>query len=295
MDADFGSAVKMLTEYGYNGGNLSEHSYDPDLFITAQNRELAGFVIENSADKYLTRCLLNRFYYSDAKVRYKKRFSDASDSDALYFDNPEFAEAFKNKDYESLPAFMAAAALALDERFSQTPPPPKEIDSAFSKAMFSDSLEAAKKSGNRSLISYAVTSIDVANIISGFRARRLALTAEALSEELFDGGKVQKKKYTDILYPETKRFLEHFEKTPYLDLVYELNETDDLSKFVSKADELILSVLYEKDGGVTSCFPFIRYFMEKTLEFKAVKLILTCVKNGLRDELAKRAGVYLNE
>lgn len=287
-DAEFLGAVKMLADYGYGGGTVNENSYDIDSFITDETAKLIEFVREDCPSDELKNCLLNKFYYSDAKVYYKRRFSVFDVSAALYGKFEILDKAIESGDYAELPEFLGEALRFLDERYVEHRADPREIDVCITRAMYKDDLFNAKKSRNKHLIKYVKTEIDVKNISTAFRCKRLALAADDFSREFIGGGYVSEEVVSVIMQNDTGAISGAFENTAYSEAVEKLLASDDLAVFERDGEDALYDILAGDSENMLAFSPFINYFMAKLAEFKVVKTILVCLKNGLRTEISKR-------
>ena len=149
IDAEFSDAVKMLCDYGYGGGALDEKSYDIDAFISAETAKLIEYAATDSPSAELTRVLTNRFLYGNAKAYYKARITDRPNPAAVYaMADADVRQGIEKAEYAALPPAMTEALAALDAEFSEKPADPKRIDIVLTRAMYADSVAAAKKSGN---------------------------------------------------------------------------------------------------------------------------------------------------
>ena len=283
----FETAVKMLTDYGYGGGITGADGSNADRFITAEIRALCAFVEETSSSGLLTRCILSRFYYADAKVLYKSRYATDGETtvlrETLYLDDKAMAEAFSTHAYDGLPVPMRDAVTALDDLSTQKKASAKQIDQAFTRAMFLDNLNCVRKSRVKCLEAYCRAQIDIANILSAYRAGLLKMTTTQLNDELYEGGAVPLECVREVLNGNYGGF----EGTPYENAVHKLRR-GKTEAYLKQSDELLLETLkpeFEKTSGYGA---LLRYFLEKILEFKAVKYILVCVKNKIKVDFDAR-------
>ncbi len=295
IDADFSDAVRMLIDYGYGGGNLDANSYDIDKFITNETQSLIEFVAECSASEELASCLLNRFYYLDAKVLFKLKYLGQEPNNSLYIKDEDFRSAFTSGDYSVLPQFMIDACNELTEKSVSSKLTAKEIDIAFTKAMYLDNLKSAKSSRNKSLIGYCTAQIDISNILSAFRAKELSMTASQLQDEIYDGGNIKLENIMEILSSESVAIVSNFSNTEYADVVAKLVEDNDVAGYLKETDEILFNFLQGKSNDMNSFSPFINYFNAQILEYKTIKLILVCLKNNIKSAIKPRIRSFGNE
>ena len=275
----FGDAVKILIEYGYFGDYPSSSlSPDVDGFITAQIRELTAFVEENCPCAALTKALLNRFVYSDAKALFKARCAGFDVSGALYLENDTLRDAFANQKYASLPPFLQNAVSALGEK-----PSAKEIDRVFTNAMFQDNLASAAEVG-ASFVRYCKREIDIANILSAYRAEKMNFNAGELLAELFEGGEISSEDFAAISGAGFAALSRALKGTVYEEAAF-LLESGNIPGFRKHTSELLFGTLKNEYTDFTGFGPFIRYFISRLSEIQNVNFILICSKNNIAFDL----------
>ncbi len=288
IDADFSDAVKMLADYGYGGGLLNENSYDIDVFLTEETSRLIAFVNEDCPGEELKRFLLNKYYYSDAKVLFKAKYVSTDTKFALYNCFDDLNSAVECGDYQSLPAFLSDALIFLSEKYIDKKPSPKEIDITLVNAMYSDSLDAANMSRNRSLKKYIRTEIDFLNIITAFRCRKLKLDRNDFTAEFIGGGTLKEQTVSVIITGEQTAIIKEFMSTQYFEAVDRLYQSEDFVLFERDSGDTLNSIIANSSDDMNSYSPFINYFIAKTVEIKTVKTILVCLKNNARAEIGRR-------
>lgn len=283
-DAEYSAALKMLADYGYGGGEAG----DVDAVIARETDELIAFIEENGVNRYASRALLCRFLYANAKTLYKSRFVPVDFASALYTVGEDLT-GIASGDYAALDDTMRDALEVLDASESADSRP-RYIDAVLTRARFADELHCARKSHSRVLVKYVVSEIDLNNILAMFRVNALGWKAEALSELFIPGGTVDEETLTDCVGAELSKIASDLGHTPYAPIVDSLCEKgyEYLSGFETGSDDYLYMLT---DAGVTSLDKFdvfLRYVLAKLTELKMVKMILTCIKGGVREEIPKR-------
>ena len=287
LDADFSDAVKILCDYGYGGGAVDENSYDIDAFISSETSALIEYVCANSPNEYLLRVLVNPFSYSNAKAYYKARVTGKEVPAAVYVMNDDDVKAAISRgEYAALPKAMADAANELDRIFSESAPNPKTIDIEFTKAMYRDGAECAAKSRSKTLREYVISQIDLNNIMSALRARALKMSEASLMPLFIPCGKLSE--YDVISIFKAENVAKAICETDYDFLVNSYDETPDLPALETKIDDYLIGIWEKESENMTSFSPFVSYFTAQLNEYKTVKMILTCLKNNARGEIAAR-------
>ncbi len=285
-DADFESAVKMLCDHGYGGGTVHEGQYDIDAFITRETGKLIDYVLSDAPDPRLARLLTARFLYGNAKAYYKSKASGRYNEAAVYpMADAAVREGIEKGEYAALPSPMAEALARLDALFSESAPDPKTIDIALTKAMFAEERTLARALKNKPLQKFVTVRIDTANISAVLRARALGMPWSALTEMTVAGGKLSEERLRELF--EADDAAKELRETDYGVLAGE-DETLSLPRIETRADDTADAVWETDAQNMQSFSPFVRYFYAQLREYKTVKMILTCLKNNAREEIAVR-------
>jgi len=265
------AALKMLGDYGYSyaqGG-------DVDSFIIAETDALIDFIRENAASKAAIDVLTAPFWYNNVKLAYKSRFAETP-SDAYYrteFDCAKIADG----DYSDCDRYLTAALETLDAAAEKNA---REIDLGLTRAMYAYILSR----GTPTLKKYFRAEIDLKNILTAARMRRLGLTRS----EFVDGGHVKIETLEDAVT--AKEFAQCFIGTPYEDSAARLEESGfkALGRFETEADEFLFYLTDSMCAKMATVEPFLNYYTRARIELKAIKTALVCVKTNSRDEFSAR-------
>ncbi len=257
--ATIDEAIKMLHDYGYNEGIMTESSFDIDRFISGQVRLLIDFIRQYSPTREAEDFLLARFLFNDIKAEYKrKRGASAS---KLY--DSEWVKGISEGDY-SVIGDIAEKLYKLDEKECSS----GEIDLALTKAMYDYKLGRAKKSKSSLLVRYAKAEIDVVNLVTSIRAEKLHLSDREKEDLFIHGG--------------------NFSLGAEIPKQYERFDFDDLTKLETQSDNYLLEIASSRSGDMDSIGPMLGYTLCKFSEFKTVKMILVCIKSNARNAIQSR-------
>ncbi len=258
--ASFDEAIKMLHDYGYNEGVLTEGSFDIDVFIGRQINLLMSFIIEYSPSKEVEDFLLAPYLFNNIKAEYKRKRGAASSR--LYQTGTSLG-VFEG-DYSNLDDDTKKALLRLDEGI----PDSREIDRTLTQAMYDYKIQKAKKSKSALLVRYIKAEIDTVNLITSIRADKLRLGDKEREEFFIKGGSFE--------------FGEEIPKQ------YEDFDFNDSVKLETQSDNYLLEVASSCSGDMSSIGPLISYVLRKMSELKTVKMILVCIKSNARSEIPGR-------
>lgn len=264
-------AFKVLGDYGY----VYSEGQSVDGFIVGETNRLIEFVTEDSASRQLSDALTARFKYNNAKLAYKSRFTDVPDDG--YYATDLDVKKIVDGDYEDVDRFMAEALTELDE---QNETRPQAIDLALTKAMYNYILSCPIAIVKK----YARAEIDMKNILSAARMKKLRMTGE----QFIPGGRIGVDTLIASLTEEP--FSSNFEHTPYASFSERIEDNDfaDLWKSEMEADDYLYYLTHNDVASYTSFTPFLNYYTETLIELKTVKTALVCVKTDSRDLFYKR-------
>ncbi len=265
-------AMKMLGDYGYS---YARSGLSIDNFIVAETDALIDFIKDVSPVEKITDALIAPFWYNNVKLAYKSRFAQVP-TDVYYRAGGE-PDKIARGDYSDCDGYLEDALCELDERGERQP---REIDLAITRAMYKLMLSC----GSRVIKKYFRTEIDLKNILTAARLRRLG----AVRDEFIDGGTLKKDDLMESLT--VKNFCGCFFNTPYADAAEQV-EADgfkSLAKFESDADDFLFYLTDTLCAKMSTFEPFLNYYTRARVELKAIKTALVCVKTDARDVFFER-------
>ena len=288
-DADFAGAVKMLCDYGYGGGRLGENSFDVDKLISEETANLINFISEDCFDPHTSAVLLARFYYNNAKARYKFKAGGKESVSALYDMESDYTLGIPNGTYADCPEPMSKALSELDAKSLTGKVSAREIDEALTRAMYADMSEHAKKAG-KAVKNYVTAKIDFVNLASALRCLRMNAGADSLKELFIDGGSIDRDDLTAAYEAGLTGFADKLRDTAYYDILKRVSEKgfDALPLFETDAAYAETTFFDGDLENMLASAPLLHYYASALNEYKTVKIILTCLKNNVRGEINRR-------
>lgn len=264
-------AMKMLGDYGFSYAQ----GQDIDNFVVAETDALIDFIKDASPYDKVCEALVAPFWYNNIKLAYKSRFAVVP-SDVYYRVGGEPSKIARG-DYSDCDAYLESALCELDEAGEKRP---REIDLAITRAMYKLILSC----GVRVIKKYFRTEIDLKNILTAARLRRLG----AVRDEFIEGGTLKKDDLIEAIT--VKNFYGCFLNTPYVDAAEQM-EADgfkSLAKFESDADDWLFFLTDSLCAKMSTLEPFLNYYTRARLELKAIKTALVCIKTDARDVFFSR-------
>jgi len=264
---DFLDAVKILFSYGYvDAGTL-----DIDAIMLAQYKKLFLFLTEHSTSSTLLKFILSRYYYLDAKTLYLENCT----VDELYLNDVKLKKAIVNKKYDALAKPLQVALKSLNENSSR-----KEIDFAFLDANFKDNLTLANSLGKKYL-EYAKYEIDLSNILTAYRAKKLNFSFRDFYSNLFCGGTIDLEEFECLKDNSFDFFAYGLSGTSISNVIRSL-KLGDTSTFKANSDQFLFGILSNEMTSLLKHGAFLTYALCYLSEFKVVNFILVSLKNNIK-------------
>lgn len=288
-EADADSLGKMLVDYGYGSLIHATADFGADALIEAETRRLINFVESDCFDENTAAVLLMRFAYNNVKARYKFKLGVAPREDALYALENDVGEAVERGDYSTCSDILAETLKRLDEDNMRKPLSAAQIDAALTKAMYAEMSAKAKKCG-KAVKKYVTAKIDFANLTAALRAMRLKADASESDEMFLQGGSLKAETLGEAVRGGLENFASHFSETEYYDILKRVSDGGfaALPAFESDAGAIESSFFDGDIENMLSEAPTLHYYAAAMNEYKTVGIIVTCIKNGARDEINKR-------
>lgn len=258
-------AFKILGDYGF----AYESGMTVDGFIVAETNRLIEFITETAASKKAADALTARFLYNNVKLAYKSRFTPTPEDG--YYAIGDY-KAIAQGDYSELDKTLAEALTALDEARETSP---QAIDLKLTRAMYA----AVTSCGIPSIVKYFKTEIDLKNILTAARMRRLSVRRD----EFVAGGTLAKSRIDEALFGES--FADALDGTPYGELAERLDDDKfaELWKFELASDDYLFFMTDSAVAKMGSYEPYLNFYTKSLVELKTLKTALVCVKTGARD------------
>ena len=166
---------------------------------------------------------------------------------------------------------------------SKTPEETTDID--LLKAKHSKDLETSKKLG-KNYLAYSKLEIDLATILTSYRATKLAFNYDKLSQELFDGGTINLDEFEVLKTKGFSALATELQATPLENPVNALLN-NDITLFRKSSSETLYNTLAPEFESFLKFGPLLKYCINCVNEYKIVNYILVALKNNISLDLTK--------
>lgn len=277
-------AMRVLAESGYGEG-ASADGADYQKVLLAEDRALARLVRDFATDDLAEILLLYREYHN-AKVLVKAKYArKEADASLLYEDTVISPQSLKERldedDYEYMRPWLRTALEACDEVMALSRDPMR-CDVIMDRAYYAELFHLLKGYNNAFLTDYYRTEVDLINLGTVARCKRLGLKTDFLRAQAIRGGVLGEKELYALMESPAEGFLEILRFTPYRDYAEVLasSVTEGPVAFEREKDNVLLKRLLSQKNDLFSEMPLICYVMVKRREITNVRLILVAKASG---------------
>ena len=273
---NFKDAVERLKDLNYLTQSDTVLNIDLDALYFNKIKQLNDFLAEYSSSAELNRFLLSFYYYADAKALFNYYKNKDEFYPKLYLDNPVLIDSFSQNIFDGLPPSLKNVILTIDNNANQ-----KDIDLIFIKAMHLDKLAFAKKLG-KGFVAFAKAEIDLANILSCYRAKKLNIDYSSFKQELIGNGEIELDDIAAALNDKNdfNSMLELLRSTDYENVAFALSK-NDLTNFKKHSAALLDESLQKEYSKHLKYGPLAKFVFEFITQIKTINYILVALKNNI--------------
>lgn len=297
---NIGDVFKFLSEttYGSNTSDgINEVNYEEVLSLEL-NRLFAN-ISDVCRDQRLMDIFTIKYKYNNLKILLKSRFLNVNLDDALFeldsIDNEKLYNAINNDILRDLDASIYPIVNDLINEF-QDSNDYKKIDFILDKRMFADLKDKAIDINDKFMIEYINILIDVFNLKSIFRMRKLGLDKKIFDDVIGIVGTIPLNKLQSIFLDSKENIMIKFSNID----VYKYIK-NGLEKFIShdeihtlelELDNYVMEFL--KNGKIitSGLAPIIGYINAKESELRNIRFIITSKLNNVPPEFIKRRLIF---
>lgn len=293
--SDSNDLFRFLSETSYGDsitGDINSSNYE--LMLSNQLNELFINIDTVCKDKKILDIFIKKYFYNNLKLILKSKFTGIDCSNLLFnindVDNNKIYEAINTDNYALLDKKLSFIVNNIVNSFNENGDY-SQLDFVLDNAMFDDLKNMAYEIGDSFLINYIDRFIDVFNIKTLFRFRKLELDKGLLDNVIKISGTVSVGKIKSMFLEPKDNLLIKFSNME----VYKYIK-NGLEKFIDSNDMSILElgldnylIEYLKYGKIVTSglLPIIGYIIGKENELRNVRLIIISKINNIPPEFIK--------
>lgn len=265
--------VSILREKGYDF-DIVERYEDYEIVLEKAEETLYKLIKEILEDDDIVKIFLSKNDYYNIKLALKSQIQGKEYTNKLLNSGTILKEdilsIMENKEYERLEKNMKQAIVEAMDLYEKTNKP-FIIDAILDRQCFSNMKELAQKLDNEFIIKYIEKLIDITNIKTFFRIRKIYKDKYILEVSYIEGGKISLNTFVDNLEEDEQNLKYKF--IGFSDTIEQaIYNYNSLDKF---CDNYIMNYMKEAKLKSLTIEPILAYIYAKKTEFKNIRIIFT--------------------
>jgi V/A-type H+-transporting ATPase subunit C len=282
-------ALKVLGESEYSDylADLADvHEYEK--ILSAELLRIYRELRQLSPEEKIIAFFARKYDYHNLKVLFKAAHLKEERPELLLpglgnIPLDELVRAVSEEDFRNLPPRMQEAAQKLAEKL-QDGFDPQLVDLWLDQALYAELAEDVQRSKNKYLRDYFTGLVDLTNIKTFLRVRRMQRSKSFLAAVLLPGGSLDLLAMLDLTDP-LEVIVDRLASSPYAQVVAEgvqlFQQTDTLTRYEKLADNFLLERVRQAKYVTLGPEPVIGYLLAKENEIKIIRIVLTGKINRL--------------
>ena len=264
-------------------------------FILKETQKLFNILNEIKIDEKFKSIFMKKYKFNNLKMMIKSKYSNIELKNTLFniegFDNEIVFMNIKEGRYLDLPKDVSDLVKTACNQFEESKNP-QEIDILFDKTMFKELLEEANAINNEFLTKYIENLIDVYNVRTLFRIKKLNLNKSLLDNSIIKGGSIGLNNIKSIFLDPKENILNKFQSMSMYRHIKEGLEhyvsNDDLSILDKELDDYLIQYLKSARIIPTGLAPLVGYINAKENEIKNIRIILVSKMSNIDSDSIRR-------
>ena len=287
-DGSLEDAMRILLDARY-GGVPDATAADCQRLIDNVRAEAARSIREISPEPELTDLFLLETDIHNLKLLVKARLLDQAETPLLsggLFDPARLKTAVAEQDYGFLPASIAQAMDALEERL-RIEVEPQRVSIALDRAYLSHALATARAGRDAFALAYFTALCDFDNVITLLRLRAMGAGRDDLREALLPEGGLKHDVLLQAYELSDDALVRALSASPARDAlaagIADMQRTGSIGALERARENHLLSLVRPYRHDIDSVRRLVGYLLARDREARAIRMIVTVKRNGLDD------------
>ncbi|MGI6030688.1 MAG: V-type ATP synthase subunit C [Eubacteriales bacterium] len=274
-------ALKVLYEMGYGNSEEQVAPWQFEHLLEEEQQKTYSFVMEVAPNQDLFKLFQYPADYHNLKVLLKAEFQN-TDPTPLLMDSgsieaQKMASAVRERNSMELTPDMAQGMADVLDAFARTGDP-QQVDLILDRACYHDMAAAAKSTGNAYLQGYVRLLIDIINLKTFARMRRMGKGWDDFSRVFLPGGDISEKlfiaSYEEDLLQFADRLLAYGLQDATSQGAQELKEKGRFTTLEKLCDNRLMGYIRNSKYVAFGLEPLVGYLLAKESEIKTVRIIM---------------------
>lgn len=287
-------SLRVLSDINYGNGNeiIDPHNYEK--LLSEEHKKTYDFISTIAPELDYFNMFLYPYDYHNLKVIMKSEYLAFDSSDILVdtgsVDLKILKYSVKERDFSSLTESMGEALKEVIETFPKTNDP-QQIDIIFDKYCYEEMLNSAIKTKNDFLINYIKLQIDMINIKTYVRLKKMNKSWDFYTKVFINGGNIHEqvfiKNYDDSFEKFAEQLSAYGFKDSFLEGTESLAETGKFTTLEKLLDNKLIDYVKSAKYVPFGIEPLAGYLIAKDNEIKIARIILAGKLAGISPELIR--------
>lgn len=282
---DLQKIVSSLMEREYSFDAIKRYE-DYEVVLKKAEEDMYKLIKEIIEEKNIAEIFLSKNDFYNIKLILKSQMEGKEYQDKLVnsgtVSKEEISEIMESKEYERLSKNRKQAIFKAMEAYQKTKMP-FMIDSILDKDCFVHIKRLAGELDNDFIFRYIEKLIDITNIKTFFRVRKIYHNPFIFEVSYIEGGKISLNTFMESLDEEEQNLKYRF--IGFSDTIAQaINNYENLDQF---CDDYIMRYMKEAKIKALTIEPIVAYIYAKKTEFKNIRIIFSGKLNGVSSEKIK--------
>lgn len=284
-------AVRVLAEANYGGGmNITEENFYDAL--KEEERLTSEFLREAAPKGVGIECFFLLKDYHNLKVLVKTKRTNNDDYERMILSGgtyplSELRERFDEGKIGYVNPYMERALKSIRKCEETDGLSPRKIDVELDKAAYEQIADILKgKNADKYIREYFVSSVDAINLCSYVRTAKIGAEFNFFEEGFLPGGEITLELFRECGF-DVEKLCKKLERGKYKELLPSVKE-GDLGAAETAKDDYLLRIFSVNKSDMFSVAPIVGYYLGKVNEVKVLRVVLSCIKNGVSGEEMKK-------
>lgn len=286
---------RFLSETVYSGnitGDITSFNYERALTIELNNLFInIGSILK---DNNLLNIFTLKYLYNNLKTMLKSKLLGMDSSNIVFefnnINNSAIYEAIYNENYIYLDERISSIIRLLVDNFNNNRDP-VDIDIMLDKFMFEDLKRKSLEVEDSFIISYIYKLIDIYNIRSLFRIKKLGLDKKILDKVICVSGNINLEKIKSLFIEINDNLLIKFSSMDiYKSIksgIEKFIDSNEVSLLDVELDNYLMNFLKKGKIFTSGLSPIIGYINAKEIEIRNLRLIIMSKINNIPSEIIR--------
>ena len=287
--------LKILSETDY-AMVVSESPYEYEDMLSGELKAVYNLIQTISPDPALTDLFFINQDIHNIKVILKAHYLGMDKPEPLVggwtISVDELIKAIEGQDYKDLPGYIKQALETLDNIMSIRVDPQK-IDTVLDRAMYDHIFDICGKRKDKFVLNYFKKKVDIINIKTLLRVKRIDGGIEFLTPLLIQEGTLDKKFFAEAVDQPFEWLMTEMKNSEYSSIIIpgveQLIKHGSLTLYERLADNYLMDYIKTKKWESFGIAPIVAYILAKQNEIDLIRIIMVGKINNIpADKISER-------